>query len=88
MFPVVIVAGLLRAVIKMVTTSYFFGLFIFVAGGKGRGRCSVVEFIRLWHEKCSDCFYSHVKGDDLQQTSNGLSAEKFEMFLIGLYEGG
>ena len=56
MFPVVIVAGLLRAVIKMVTTFYFFGLFIFVAGGKGRGRCSVVEFIRLWHEKCSDCF--------------------------------
>lgn len=37
MFPVVIVAGLLRAVIKMVTTSYFFGLFIFVAGGRVEG---------------------------------------------------
>lgn len=35
MFPVVIVAGLLRAAIKMVTIFYFFGFFVFVVGGKG-----------------------------------------------------
>lgn len=51
MFPMIIVAGLLRGVIKMVMIFYYFyslGVLVF---GKWEGGGSVLESIWLEHEK-------------------------------------